>query len=80
MVWNGDVSLIPENLDLCTYDTCPVSESVFGYVPQLGFNIVLLSLFSISTVAFVFIGIKKKTWGFMVAMTMGGLRKCTVSH
>ncbi|EPS44782.1 hypothetical protein H072_1234 [Dactylellina haptotyla CBS 200.50] len=58
--------------DWCTVDTCPVSESMFGYFPSMGFNAVLLSLFVLSTIGFVVVGVWKKTWGFLTAMTLGG--------
>lgn len=72
MVWNGDESIRPNNTGLCTYDTCPASDSMFGYKPQLGFNAALLALFILSTIGFVVVGIWKKTWGFLVAMALGG--------
>ncbi|KAK6353962.1 hypothetical protein TWF730_008382 [Orbilia blumenaviensis] len=73
MVWNGDESIRPNNTDLCTIDTCPVSDSVYGYAPELAPNIVFLVLFSLSTIGFIVVGIWKKTWGFFVAMSLGGL-------
>ncbi|KAF3922726.1 hypothetical protein ABW21_db0206508 [Orbilia brochopaga] len=65
------------NTDLCTIDICPVSDSSYGYAPKLGFNVTLLVLFSLSTIGFIVVGIWKKTWGFLVAMTLGGLLEIT---
>ncbi|EGX50001.1 hypothetical protein TWF173_007649 [Orbilia oligospora] len=73
MVWNGDESIRPNNTALCTIDTCPVSDSVYGFAPKLAPNLVLLVLFSLSTIGFIFVGIWKKTWGFFIAMSLGGL-------
>ncbi|KAF3931425.1 hypothetical protein ABW19_dt0202265 [Dactylella cylindrospora] len=73
MVWNGDESIRPDDPELCTYDTCPVSDSMFVYKPSLGFNAALLALFAVSTIGFVGVGVWKKTWGFLVAMTLGGV-------
>ncbi|RVD83188.1 uncharacterized protein DFL_007587 [Arthrobotrys flagrans] len=73
MVWNGDESIRPNNTGLCTINTCPVSDSVYGYAPKLAPNVVLLVLFVLSTIGFIVVGIWKKTWGFFVAMSLGGL-------
>ncbi|KAF3916204.1 hypothetical protein AA313_de0208388 [Arthrobotrys entomopaga] len=56
----------------CTLQTCPIEDSMFGYKPSLGFNAVLLVLFTISLIGFVTVGIRKKTWGFLAATTLGG--------
>ncbi|KAK6335087.1 hypothetical protein TWF718_010528 [Orbilia javanica] len=73
MTWNGDESIRPNRTDLCTINTCPVSDSVYGYAPELAPNVVLLVLFVLSTIGFIVVGIWKKTWGFFVAMSLGGL-------
>ncbi|KAK6344301.1 hypothetical protein TWF696_007941 [Orbilia brochopaga] len=70
---DGSGSVPSNSTDLCTIDTCPLSDSMYGYAPQLGFNVALLALFSLSTIGFIVVGIWKKTWGFLVAMTLGGL-------
>ncbi|KAK6541936.1 hypothetical protein TWF694_007709 [Orbilia ellipsospora] len=59
--------------EFCTLQTCPIEDSAFGYKPSLGFNAVLLALFTLSTISFVAVGIWKKTWGFLAATTLGGL-------
>ncbi|KAK6529428.1 hypothetical protein TWF281_008604 [Arthrobotrys megalospora] len=68
-----DESIRPNNTELCTIHTCPVSESAYGYAPKLAPNVVLLVLFVLSTIGFISVGIWKKTWGFFVAMSLGGL-------
>jgi len=73
-VANGSLpkSALPDDF-VCTVDICPIQFSAFNYRPSLGFNAALLALFTLSTIGFLAIGIWKKTWGFMVAMTMGGV-------
>lgn len=61
-----------ENLG-CTKGTCPVSQSVYGYQPNLGATVFFLVLFTFSGVAYTWQGIKTKTWFFTVAMMMGCL-------
>lgn len=73
-----DESITPNNTVRCTIDTCPLSESAYGYAPQLAPNVVLLVLFVLSTIGFIVVGIWKKTWGFFVAMGLGGLRMFSI--
>ncbi|EWC44263.1 hypothetical protein DRE_01089 [Drechslerella stenobrocha 248] len=57
----------------CTIDICPIENSLFNYQASLGFNATLLALFSLSTIGFIVVGIWKKTWGFFIAMSLGGI-------
>ncbi|KAM3072126.1 hypothetical protein ACMFMF_007520 [Clarireedia jacksonii] len=52
-------------------DTCPVSDTVFGYTPSLAINATLLALFSLVIVAQVMKGTHYRTWTFMTAMLLG---------
>ena len=58
--------------ELCTLETCSVKE--FGriaYIPTLAGNAIYLAIFSALLVAQGFLGIRYKTWGFLVGMVCG---------
>lgn len=55
----------------CTKETCPVSASIYGYYPSLGWNAFPLAIAAIACIAQLGLGIKYKTWSYMVAMTIG---------
>ena len=57
---------------LCTYATCPVEQ--FGqihYVPSLAGNAFYLAIFALGLLVQIFLGIRYRTWGFLVAMIGG---------
>lgn len=57
---------------LCTYATCPVS--IFGqlrYVPSLAGNAFYLAIFALGLLAQIGLGIRYRTWGYLVAMVGG---------
>lgn len=57
----------------CTKDTCPASESIYGYAPSLAASIVFIVIFGISTVVFVVQGWKyRRTWlAFSIVFSLG---------
>jgi hypothetical protein len=57
----------------CTKETCPVTDSVYGYQPNLGATIFFLALFTISGCTYVWQGLRTKTWFFSVAMLLGSV-------
>jgi hypothetical protein len=57
----------------CTLDTCPVSYSVYGYLPNKPLNMVFLVVFAISLVWHVFLGVRRRAWSFIVALGIGSL-------
>ena len=59
-------------VDDCTLSTCPLSEAQLDYVPSLGGNALYLGILAICLIAQLVLGIKYRTWGFLVAM-VGGL-------
>jgi hypothetical protein len=57
---------------LCTYATCPVS--IFGqlrYIPSLAGNAFYLAIFAVALLAQIGLGIRYRTWGYLVAMIGG---------
>ena len=66
----GNQTLL-DNPRLCTLETCDLSMASFLYIPTLPGNAIFAAIFGIYLVAQIFLGIKHKTWGYMVAMVMG---------
>lgn len=57
---------------LCTYSTCPLD--VFGqleYRPSLGGNILYLAIFALGLLINIWLAIKYRTWGYLVAIIGG---------
>ncbi|KAJ6016153.1 hypothetical protein N7540_010744 [Penicillium herquei] len=57
----------------CTHVTpeCPVSETTYGYYPNLGGNAFFTAFFGVMGVAQVGLGVYYRTWTFMVALGIG---------
>lgn len=69
---NRNRTTIKDYRDHCTYDTCPLSSSYWGYRPSLAPNLAFLILFGISTLSYIGQGFINKAWlGFTIAMTCG---------
>ncbi|KAL1302186.1 hypothetical protein AAFC00_002617 [Neodothiora populina] len=58
--------------DGCTKATCPASDSIYGYAPNLGANIFFVVYFAISSAIFFYQGFRwRGWWGFTAATTLG---------
>lgn len=55
----------------CTVATCPLTCAQIRYLPTLGGNAVYAAGFGLLLIAQIGLGIKYKTWGFMVGMIFG---------
>ncbi|SMQ46575.1 unnamed protein product [Zymoseptoria tritici ST99CH_3D7] len=55
----------------CTTATCCVAQSSFLYVPEYWPNLFYAILFGVFILPQVFLGVKYKTWGYMVGMVTG---------
>ncbi|UNI17064.1 hypothetical protein JDV02_003443 [Purpureocillium takamizusanense] len=55
----------------CTLAICPVELSTYKYRPSLGANAVLLALFFVAMNIHVYLGLRWRTWWFMVFMMVG---------
>lgn len=55
----------------CTVETCPLSCAQVEYLPTLAGNAVHAAIFGLLLVAQIGLGIRYKTWGFMVGMVCG---------
>ena len=52
---------------------CPVSASIYGYYPNLGANAFFCAFFGVALVANLVLGVRYKTWTFMIALSLGCL-------
>ena len=66
----GNITLLM-NPELCTLETCDLSMASFLYLPTVPGNAIYAAIFAIYIIAQLFLGIKHKTWGYMVAMVLG---------
>lgn len=68
---NGQIYNYGGDYQNCEVDVCPIELSIYGYRPSLPLSIVLIVLYALCMAAQVFLGVKHKTWSFMVAMLLG---------
>lgn len=60
------------NPESCTYATCSVETfGQLSYIPSLGGNAFYLAIFALGLFAQIFLAIRYRTWGFLVAMIGG---------
>jgi hypothetical protein len=58
---------------ICTYETCSVEDyGQIQYVPSLAGNVLYVALFALFLLVQIFLGVRHRTWGFLVGM-IGGL-------
>lgn len=57
----------------CTLETCPISTSVYGYLPSTPVSIMFIALFGVSFIIHLVQGIRAKSWTFLVALGVGSL-------
>ncbi|KAH7039905.1 putative RTA1 domain protein [Microdochium trichocladiopsis] len=68
----ADNTTLPFDPETCTLETCPIEYAQITYTPSLGGNIAYAVILGLILVAQLGLGIRYKTWGFMVGM-VGGL-------
>ncbi|OBT77453.1 hypothetical protein VF21_05216 [Pseudogymnoascus sp. 05NY08] len=61
----------PIDPSLCTLDTCPLSQSIFRYQPNLAMAIAPLVLFGLLTVGHIISGWRYKTWTYLISILIG---------
>jgi hypothetical protein len=59
--------------DECTLQTCPIAEAQLPYAPNLAGNVLYLAIFSFCLLFNLIVGVWSRTWGYMVAMSIGCL-------
>lgn len=57
--------------EYCTLALCPLSLAQVHYVPSLAGNALYTAIFVLVLALQLFLGIRYKTWGFMVGMCSG---------
>lgn len=67
---SGNTTLIL-NPELCTLQTCDLSLGELQYLPNVWANAIFVGIFGLLLPVQIFLGIKYKTWGFMVALLLG---------
>lgn len=55
----------------CTLDTCPLSEGIITYQPNIAGNAFFVVLFGVLLLVQLGLGIRHKTWSYLVAMVFG---------
>lgn len=65
----GSCSL--QSIQNCTVETCSLSCAQVEYLPTLGGNALYATAFALLLIAQLGLGIKYKTWGFMIGMICG---------
>lgn len=55
----------------CTIETCPVSESIYGYRPSVAANSFFVALFASAAIVQTAQGIRYRTWTYCTAMVLG---------
>lgn len=58
---------------LSVSEACPVSASIYGYYPSLPANAFFCAFFGLALLANLILGIRYKTWTFMIALCLGSL-------
>lgn len=59
------------NLANCTVGTCPLSCAQVEYLPTVAGNVIYAAAFGTLLLAQLGLGIRYKTWGFMIGMICG---------
>ena len=60
-----------EHPELCTLATCPLDMAQVQYVPSFAGNMLYIIILCLVAVAQLWLGIKYKTWTYMVSMLFG---------
>lgn len=62
---------MPQNNCTAVSEACPVSSTIYGYYPSLGANAFFCAFFALALLANFILGIRYKTWTFMIALCLG---------
>lgn len=66
----GNLTLL-QNQKWCNLTTCDLTLASFDYRPSLGGNALYAAVFGVYLVLNIYLGLRHKTWGYMVAMFFG---------
>jgi hypothetical protein len=65
-------SVLASPQDYCTVSTCPLSLAHTRYLPSLPGNALYAAIFGLFLFGQVFLGVRHRTWGYLVGM-FGGI-------
>ncbi|CAG9950443.1 unnamed protein product [Clonostachys rosea f. rosea IK726] len=57
----------------CTLEVCPIEATIYKYNPSKPVNTALAVIFGLIMVGHIYLGVRWKTWGYMVSMILGCL-------
>ena len=57
--------------DFCTVQICPLTYAQLNYVPTFAGNLAYLIIFAVLLAAQLLLGVRYRTWGFLVGMVCG---------
>jgi hypothetical protein len=63
----GNLTLCANHDKLCTLSTCDLALAHFSYIPSLQGNALYAAFFGIGIAAQIFLDVKYRTWGLMIA-------------
>ena len=67
-----DTEAVVDYTAACTLQTCPLADSYYDYLPNLGTNGAFLALFSLSLCGFILqVALSRRFLGFTIAMVSG---------
>ncbi|KKY23445.1 putative rta1 domain [Phaeomoniella chlamydospora] len=71
-------TLLANSTELCNLDICPLELDGYvlaqiKYIPNLAGNVLYVAIFALLLAAQLFLGIRYRTWGFLVGMFGGGI-------
>ncbi|KAM5341394.1 hypothetical protein ACJ41O_014425 [Fusarium nematophilum] len=55
----------------CTLDTCPLSEAIIAYQPNIAGKASFAAVFGVLLLVQMGLGIRHKTWSYLVTMVLG---------
>ncbi|CAH0022406.1 unnamed protein product [Clonostachys rhizophaga] len=57
----------------CTLEVCPIEATIYKYNPSKPVNTALTVIFGLIMIGHIYLGVRWKTWGYMVSMILGCL-------
>ena len=78
MSTNSSATAFRASFDACKEVTarCPVRATTLGYYPILGLNAFFAAGFGLAALVTLFFGIRKRTWGYSLAVAAGCILEC----
>lgn len=55
---------------------CPIEGTLYGYAPSIPANAFFASFFGLALVCQLYLGVRHKTWTYLIAVGLGCLAEC----